>query len=76
MIKKGKEKLKDFKNLKWIIAPGEKLPLKKNLFDFYTISFGLKNTKNLDKTLNEAYRVLKPGGRFFVLNFLKFKIRI
>ena len=42
-----------------------------NLFDFYIISFGLRNTKNLDKTLSEAYRVLKPGGRFFCLEFSK-----
>ncbi len=71
MIKKGEEKLKKFKNLKWIIAPAEKLPVPKNSFDFYTISFGLRNTKNLNKTLSEAYRVLKPGGRFFCLEFSK-----
>ena len=71
MIKKGKEKLKQFKNLKWIIASAEKLPLTKNTFDFYTISFGLRNTKNLDKTLYEAYRVLKPGGRYLCLEFSK-----
>ena len=71
MIKKGKEKLNEFKNLKWIISPAEKLPVSKNLFDFYTISFGLRNTKNLDKALSEAYRVLKPGGRYFCLEFSK-----
>ena len=66
MINKGKEKLKQFKNLNWVIAPAEKLPLADNSFDFYTISFGLRNTKNLDKSLAEAYRVLKPGGKIFV----------
>ena len=71
MINKGKEKLKKFKNLNWIIAPAEKLPIKKDSFDFYTISFGLRNTKNLDKALSEAYRVLKPGGRFICLEFSK-----
>ena len=71
MINKGKEKLKKFRNLNWITAPAEKLPLKKDIFDFYTISFGLRNTKNLDKTLSEAYRVLKPGGRFICLEFSK-----
>ena len=45
MIKKGKEKLDNFKNLKWIISPAEKLPVENNSFDFYTISFGLRNTK-------------------------------
>ena len=71
MIKKGKEKLNKYKNLKWIIAPAEKLPIVKNSFDFYTISFGLRNTKNLDKALKEAYRVLKPGGRYLCLEFSK-----
>ena len=71
MIAKGKEKLKNYKNIKWIISSAEKLPLESNSFDFYTISFGLRNTKNLDKSLSEAYRVLKKGGRFFCLEFSK-----
>jgi len=71
MIKKGKEKLNRFKNLNWVIAPAEKLPIEDNLFDFYTISFGLRNTKSLDKSLAEAYRVLKPGGRYLCLEFSK-----
>ena len=71
MIKKGKEKLNKFQNLNWIIASAEKLPLKKNMFDFYSISFGLRNTKDLNKALTEAYRVLKPGGRYLCLEFSK-----
>jgi len=71
MIRKGKEKLKGYKNLNWIIGSAEKLPFPDNFFDFYTISFGLRNTKNLDKSLSEAYRILKPGGRFFCLEFSK-----
>ena len=71
MINKGKIKLKNYKNFKWIVASAEKLPLQDNLFDFYTISFGLRNTKKLDKSLAEAYRVLKPGGRFLCLEFSK-----
>ena len=71
MIAKGKEKLAKYKNIKWVIAPAEKMPFKDNTFDFYTISFGLRNTKNLNKALSEAYRVLKPGGRFLCLEFSK-----
>ena len=71
MVKKGKEKLSKFKNIKWVIAPAEKLPIDNNSFDFYSISFGLRNTKSLNKTLSEAYRVLKPGGRFLCLEFAK-----
>ena len=71
MISKGKEKLSKFKNINWIISPAEKIPLSDNLFDFYTISFGLRNTKNLNKSISEAYRVLKKGGRFLCLEFSK-----
>jgi ubiquinone/menaquinone biosynthesis methyltransferase len=71
MIAKGKEKLKSYKNIKWVIAPAEKIPVQKNCFDFYTISFGLRNTKNINKALAEAHRVLKPGGRFLCLEFSK-----
>ena len=71
MISKGKEKLSKFKNINWIISPAEKIPLHDSLFDFYTISFGLRNTANIDKALSEAYRVLKPGGRFLCLEFSK-----
>ena len=71
MLKKGKEKLKKFSNLSWVMAPAENLPFKENIYDFYTISFGLRNTKNLDKALSEAYRVLKPGGRYLCLEFSK-----
>ena len=71
MINKGKEKLKQFKNLKWVLASAEKLPIEDNSFDLYTISFGLRNTKNLDLALSEAHRVLKPGGRYLCLEFSK-----
>ena len=71
MINKGKIKLNNYKNIDWIIAPAEKLPIKDNSCDYYTISFGLRNTKNLDKALSEAYRVLKPGGRYLCLEFSK-----
>ncbi|KAI8321469.1 hypothetical protein GQ54DRAFT_297962 [Martensiomyces pterosporus] len=38
-----------------------------NSFDAYTISLGMHNLENRDKALAEAYRVLKPGGRFACL---------
>ena len=71
MISKGKEKLHNYKNIDWKVATAEKLPVQGNTFDFYTISFGLRNTKNINKALAEAYRVLKPGGRFLCLEFSK-----
>ncbi len=71
MISEGKQKLSNYKNIKWLISPAEQLPLEDNSFDYYTISFGLRNTKNLNKALSEAYRVLKPGGRYLCLEFSK-----
>jgi ubiquinone/menaquinone biosynthesis methyltransferase len=71
MINKGKEKLNKYKNIKWIVAPAEKIPTSNNTYDFYTISFGLRNTKNINKSLSEAFRVLKSGGRFLCLEFSK-----
>ena len=71
MIEKGKERLKNYKNLEWKIGSGEKLDVKNGTFDFYSISFGLRNTSNVEKTISEAYRVLKPGGRFLCLEFSK-----
>ena len=71
MIDKGKEKLKKYDNIDWIIGSAEKLPLKNNSCDYYSISFGLRNTKNLNQSIREAYRVLKPGGRYLCLEFSK-----
>tara|TARA_B100000965_G_C19532474_1_gene731774 strand:+ start:19 stop:723 length:705 start_codon:yes stop_codon:yes gene_type:complete len=71
MITKGKKKLNKYKNIKWKLGSAEKLPVKDDFFDYYTISFGLRNTKNLNKSISEAYRVLKKGGRFFCLEFSK-----
>lgn len=37
--------------------------------DLYTIAFGIRNCTNIDRVLAEAFRVLKPGGRFTCLEF-------
>ena len=71
MLDEGKKRLKSYKNIKWKLSNAENLNLPSNSFDFYTISFGLRNTKNLNKSIKEAYRVLKKGGRFFCLEFSK-----
>ena len=55
----------------WITGNAETLPLEDNSFDVYTIAFGLRNVTRIDNALKEAYRVLKPGGRFFCLEFSK-----
>jgi demethylmenaquinone methyltransferase/2-methoxy-6-polyprenyl-1,4-benzoquinol methylase len=71
MVSMGRTKLAAYKNIDWVIASAENLPIKDNSCDFYTISFGLRNTKSLNKAISEAYRVLKPGGRYFCLEFSK-----
>ena len=71
MLDTGKEKLKSFRNIKWHLSFAEKLPFKDNSFDFYTISYGIRNVTNINSCLKEAYRVLKPGGRFLCLEFSK-----
>ena len=45
--------------------------IKKNYLDYYTISIGIRNINNINNALKEAYRVLKPGGRFLCLEFSK-----
>ena len=71
MLLKGKNKLLKLKNIKWKIGRAENLPVNDACYDYYSISFGLRNTKNINKSLSDAFRVLKPGGRFFCLEFSK-----
>ena len=71
MFKKGKSNLVNFKNIKWIKSTAEILPVEDDMYDFYSISYGIRNVSDINKTLKEAYRVLKPGGRFMCLEFSK-----
>ena len=71
MLNINREKLKGNINVKWFCSSAEKLPFKNNYFDYYTISFGIRNINNINNALKEAYRVLKPGGRFLCLEFSK-----
>ena len=71
MFQEGKKNLKDYKNIKWIKAMAENLPVKDNIYDFYSISYGIRNVTDINKSLREALRVLKPGGRFMCLEFSK-----
>ena len=76
MFEQGKKNLKNFKNIKWIKTQAEKLPVKDNTYDYYSISYGIRNVTDINKTLKEAYRVLKPGGRFMCLEFSKIENEI
>jgi len=76
MLDLNKNKFNKNKNIKWFCNNAEKLPFKNNYFDYYTISFGIRNVSNIKNALNEAYRVLKPGGRFLCLEFSKVRNKI
>ncbi len=71
MFKKGKNNLVNYKNIRWIKSSAEILPVEDNIYDYYSISYGIRNVSDINKTLKEAYRVLKPGGRFMCLEFSK-----
>ncbi|PSJ55693.1 bifunctional demethylmenaquinone methyltransferase/2-methoxy-6-polyprenyl-1,4-benzoquinol methylase UbiE [Kumtagia ephedrae] len=62
--KRGLEESVDF-----VEANAEELPFPGESFDAYTIAFGIRNVPHIDAALAEAYRVLKPGGRFLCLEF-------
>ena len=71
MIDEGKKKLKLLNKVHWQVSSAEKLPFKDNMFDIYSVSFGVRNFSNIKIALREAHRVLKTGGRFICLEFSK-----
>ncbi|WP_341787548.1 bifunctional demethylmenaquinone methyltransferase/2-methoxy-6-polyprenyl-1,4-benzoquinol methylase UbiE [Rickettsia endosymbiont of Cantharis rufa] len=76
MSKQAKKKAIDLnlsQNLKFTVASAEELPFLDNSFDYYTIAFGIRNVPDINKALKEAYRVLKPMGKFICLEFSKVK---
>ncbi len=56
-------------HIDWVTGDAERLPIASRSVDAYTIAFGLRNVSGIDAALAEARRVLKPGGRFFCLEF-------
>ena len=75
MLNKGRDNAinANVLNLKWVCGNAEQLPFPDNTFDYYTISFGIRNVSNRELVLNEAYRVLKPLGKFICLEFSPLK---
>jgi demethylmenaquinone methyltransferase / 2-methoxy-6-polyprenyl-1,4-benzoquinol methylase len=74
MLEVGRDRAIDrglLKGLIWTTGDAESLPFPDRSFDGCTIAFGLRNVTHIDKALGEAWRVLKPGGRFFCLEFSK-----
>jgi len=52
----------------------EALPFADKSFHAYTIAFGIRNVTHIDKALAEAFRVLRPGGRFLCLEFSQVQV--
>ena len=74
MLEVGRDRAADrglLHGLTWKTGDAESLPFPDRSFDAYTIAFGLRNVTDIDKALREAWRVLKPGGRYFCLEFSK-----
>jgi len=55
--------------VEFVDGNAEALPFPDRRFDAYTIAFGIRNVPRIDKALAEAFRVLRPGGRFLCLEF-------
>ncbi|WP_421995425.1 bifunctional demethylmenaquinone methyltransferase/2-methoxy-6-polyprenyl-1,4-benzoquinol methylase UbiE [Reyranella sp.] len=72
MLAVGRDRAVDrglVKGITWTAGDAEALPFPDRSFDAYTIAFGLRNVTDIDKALREAHRVLRPGGRFYCLEF-------
>jgi len=72
MLSVGRDRALDsglFRQLSWVAGDAQSLPLPDRSVDAYTIAFGLRNVAEPERALAEARRVLKPGGRFYCLEF-------
>ncbi|MED6232575.1 2-hexaprenyl-6-methoxy-1,4-benzoquinone methyltransferase [Characodon lateralis] len=74
MLKVGKQRADSMgivSGVSWVVGDAEELPFDDDQFDIYTIAFGIRNVTHINQALQEAFRVLKPGGRFMCLEFSK-----
>jgi demethylmenaquinone methyltransferase/2-methoxy-6-polyprenyl-1,4-benzoquinol methylase len=72
MLAEGRARTLDagiLSGIEWKTGNAEGLPLPARSVDIYCIAFGLRNVTHIDKALKEAARVLRPGGRFYCLEF-------
>ncbi|TDO91286.1 demethylmenaquinone methyltransferase/2-methoxy-6-polyprenyl-1,4-benzoquinol methylase [Halanaerobium saccharolyticum] len=68
MLAKGREK--EFsQEVKFELADGAELPFADSTFDYITISDSLHHFRQVESALSEAARVLKPGGKLYILEF-------
>ncbi|WP_233164150.1 bifunctional demethylmenaquinone methyltransferase/2-methoxy-6-polyprenyl-1,4-benzoquinol methylase UbiE [Snuella sedimenti] len=70
MLEIGKEKIKrkSLENkIELVLGDSENMPFEDNTFDAITVAFGIRNFETLENGLKEILRVLKPNGRFVIL---------
>jgi len=76
MIEVGRARAGEGERLSFVRGNAEALPFADREFDAYTIAFGMRNLTHLETALAEAFRVLKPGGRFLCLEFSSVEVPI
>lgn len=72
MLKIAKEKVAAKKmtdRIELLVAEAENLPFEDGVFDTVTIAFGIRNFHNIPQSLKEIHRILKPGGKLYILEF-------
>lgn len=72
MVSVGRDRALDrgiVSGIAWCVGDAEALPLPDGAMDAFTIAFGLRNVTDIDRALDEARRVLRPGGQFLCLEF-------
>lgn len=75
MLAEGKKRALDtpYANtgrLEFLVANAQSIPnIESNSIDLYTVAFGIRNFTDKQAAINEAFRVLKPGGVFACLEF-------
>jgi demethylmenaquinone methyltransferase/2-methoxy-6-polyprenyl-1,4-benzoquinol methylase len=72
MIETGRDRAIDrgqIKGIDWTVGDATALPLNNSVADQYSIAFGIRNVTGIETALTEAYRILKPGGQFYCLEF-------
>ncbi len=68
MLKEGKKRIKKG-NVSFYEENAESLSFTNNSYDKYLISFCLRNITDMNKSFREAFRILKPGGQYYCLEF-------
>jgi len=72
MLNRGRDRAIDrgvLGGIAWVCGDAEQLPVADQAVDAYTCAFSIRNVTRIDRALREAFRAIKPGGRFLCLEF-------